>query len=74
MKSFRIYGKYVDNSTFYDKITGICKRKAEAKQSWDTRSERGLVKALCPNAAGHFQAAREDRDGRSRYRASKMPL
>ncbi len=32
------------------------------------------MKALCQIAASHFQAAREDRDGRSRYRATKMSL
>jgi len=32
-----------------------------------------MVKALCRKSVSHFQAAREDRDGRSRYRASKMP-
>ena len=32
-----------------------------------------MVKALMRSFAGHFQAAREDRDGRSRYRAAKMP-
>ncbi len=33
-------------------------------------SERGAVKALGQCVASHFLVAREDRDGRSRYRAS----
>ena len=37
-------------------------------------SERGVVRALDANAASHIQAAREDRDGCSRYRAAKMPV
>ena len=45
-------------------------RKQNSKE--DTRSEREPVKALYLTAAGHFQAARDDRDGRSRYRATKM--
>ena len=36
-------------------------------------SERETVKALVCTAAGHFQVARDDRDGCSRYRAAKMP-
>ena len=35
-------------------------------------SERGTVRALVQLFSSHFQAAREDRDGRSRYRAAKM--
>ena len=32
-----------------------------------------MVQALMRKFAGHFQAVREDRNGRSRYRATKMP-
>ena len=35
-------------------------------------SERGVVEALRQESASHFTVAREDRDGCSRYRASKM--
>ena len=40
---------------------------------WMFHSERETVKALVLKFASHFQAAREDRDGGSRYRATKMP-
>ncbi len=36
------------------------------------QSERGMVKALVRESVSHFQAARDDRDGRSRYRAAKI--
>jgi len=49
--------------------------KAMRKPSFvKTQSERGMVKALGWSVASHFQAARDDRDGSSRYRASKMPV
>ena len=64
----------IDFSMFCGKISPKSKGIAETKQPVGTISERGTVKALCRTAASHFQAAREDRDGRSRYRAAKMSL
>ena len=66
--------KTVDISHFYAKIFPICKDNAETKQDLWHISERGVVKALCQRPASHFQVAREDRDGCSRYRAAKMPI
>ena len=37
------------------------------------QSEGETVQAPGRNSASHFQAARDDRDGRSRYRAAKTP-
>ena len=39
------------------------------------QSERGTgVSPLCVYSSSHFQAARDDRDGYSRYRVTKMPI
>ena len=43
------------------------------KASGSIQSERGSVKALMQNLAGHFQVVRDDRNGCSRYRAAEMP-
>ena len=38
-------------------------------------SERGDGESpLCEPVSSHFQAARDDRDGYSRYRVTKMPI
>jgi len=39
-----------------------------------TVARGGGCKPLVRSFSSHFQAAREDRDGRSRYRAAKMSL
>ena len=64
---------FVDFSVVCAKIIPICKDVAETKQELRHVSERGAVKALCQCPASHFQVARDDRDGRSRYRAAKIP-
>ena len=66
--------KVVDNSEFCGKILSICKDNAEAKPMRWHFSERGPVQALCRMSVRHFQVARDDRDGCSRYRAAKIPV
>jgi len=64
--------KNIDNSGVYGKINTICKSNAEAR-ILAAPSERGDGESpLRAPSFSHFQAAREDRDGRSRYRAAKM--
>jgi len=67
-----IRSKNIDKTVFYDKITTICKGNAETRSVLVQHSERGTVKALVCESVSHFQAARDDRDGRSRYRAAKI--
>ena len=50
-------------------------RLYENKAGLTDQSERGMVEApWSAVSASHFRVAREDRDGCSRYRASKMSL
>ena len=56
------------------KIQEICKDCAEVKQVVVLSRERGMVKTLKSRfLQAAFRVAREDRDGCSRYRASKLP-
>ena len=50
-----------------------CKGKAEKKKIPGTEARGEWCKPLVYESFSHFQAARDDRDGRSRYRASKIP-
>ncbi len=36
------------------------------------KKREGIGESPLPETVSHFQAARDDRDGRSRYRAAKM--
>ena len=69
-----MHAKVVDNSAFCGKIQSICKDNAETKPIIRYFSERGSVQALCRMSVRHFQVARDDRDGCSRYRAAKIPV
>lgn len=62
------------NLTFVVKYLRYAKAMRKPSGFFGTRSEREVVKALCRMPASHFQAAREDRAGFSRYRGSKMPI
>ena len=49
-----------------------CKGNAETRMQNTAKREGRRCEPLAAYAFSHFQAAREDRDGRSRYRAAKM--
>ncbi len=64
--------KIIDNFAVCGKIQWICKDIAETKQDARHTSEREPVKALGGPLQATSSVARDDRDGSSRYRASKM--
>ena len=50
-----------------------CKGNAETRIQNTAKARGEWCKPLAGYGFSHFQAARDDRDGRSRYRAAKMP-
>ncbi len=68
----RFCDKTIDKSPFCGKITKKCKGIAETKICIGFPARGEWCEPLMNGILGHFQAAREDRDGRSRYRASKI--
>ena len=68
----QISNKVIDNSNLCDKIQWICKDNAEIKRILkpSARGVRCKPSAEMPQATSCV--AREDRDGCSRYRVSKM--
>ena len=65
-------GKIIDISLFCDRILSICKDYAETKRIGYSSARGEWWEPLGNTSAGHFRVARDDRDGRSRYRASKI--
>ena len=64
--------KTIDNSLFYGKMYAICKDSAETKHRSFSSARGERCEPLVKPCASHFQVARDDRDGRSRYRAAKI--
>ena len=71
---FIISAKTIDFLDIYGKISSICKCDAETKKSVFAQARGEWCEPLAKNSFSHFQAVREDRNGRSRYRATKMPF
>jgi len=67
-------GETVDKFGICGKISLICKRNAEARRRRYTQARGERWEPFVDTAFSHFQAARDDRDGFSRYRETKMLL
>ena len=72
--SARFFRKTVDFSIIYGKITAILQRQCGNQALTKHKKREGIGESPLLSSVCHFRAARDDRDGRSRYRAAKMSL